>query len=102
MDTDKPCACCDEPGQADHIRKLEDELNELAGGDALFWASSEYPADMRESDLEDILEFESIGSGISLLRDCSGTALNSAPGLDGAGTHKFWKSFTRWRICAYS
>jgi hypothetical protein len=55
-----------DPGQTNRIQKLEEELNDLAGGDAVFWASPACPADVRESNLEDILEFESVGSGISL------------------------------------
>lgn len=48
------------------IEKLKAELNDLAGGEAKFWASPDCPADVEEANLEDILEFESVGSGISL------------------------------------
>ena len=52
--------------QADRIKKLQEELNDLAGGDAVFGASPAFPADLQEDNLEDILAFESVGKGISL------------------------------------
>jgi hypothetical protein len=48
------------------IEELEQELNRLADGDAESWNSESFPAETRESDLEDILAFESVGTGTSL------------------------------------
>ncbi len=45
---------------------LEEELKGLADGDAVFWTAPNCPADVRVSNLEDILAFESVGSGTSL------------------------------------
>jgi hypothetical protein len=47
-------------------RELEEELRQLKNGDARFWGSEQCPADLRVSNLEDILAFESVESGISL------------------------------------
>ena len=55
-----------DPEQAGRIKKLQEDLNNLCGGDAIFKTSSACPADVQEAGLEDILAFESIGSGISL------------------------------------
>jgi hypothetical protein len=56
----------DDPKQSQRIAKLKENLSALAGGDAVFGVSPDFPADVWESSLEDILEFESVGSGISL------------------------------------
>ena len=45
---------------------LEDEIRRLMEGDTTFWTSKDLPPDVRESNLEDILAFESVGSGLSL------------------------------------
>jgi hypothetical protein len=50
----------------DRTAELEAELRSLADGDAVFWTSQDCPAEVRESNLEDILAFESVGSGTSL------------------------------------
>jgi hypothetical protein len=55
-----------DPEQADRIRKLQEDLNDLCGREAVFRMSPACPADVQESDLEDILAFESVGKGISL------------------------------------
>jgi hypothetical protein len=47
---------------------LEEELNLLAGGDAFLWTSERCPAPDRETYLEDILAFESVGSKDSLFQ----------------------------------
>jgi hypothetical protein len=52
--------------ESDRAQQLEEELTRLADGDAFFWASKDCPVDLRESNLEDILAFESVGSGTSL------------------------------------
>ena len=52
--------------QAKRIEELEDRLKRLTDGDAVFWSRPGSPADIRESNLEDVLAFESVGSGTSL------------------------------------
>jgi hypothetical protein len=52
--------------RAKRADELEENLNRLASGDAVFWTSGNCPAEIRESNLEDILAFESVGSGTSL------------------------------------
>jgi hypothetical protein len=46
--------------------QLEEELRRLQDGDALFWASKDGSANLRESNLEDNLAFERVESGTSL------------------------------------
>jgi hypothetical protein len=58
--------CTSEPGEPGRIGELEAALKDLADGDAVFWAAPNCPFDIRESDLEDVLQFESVGSGVSL------------------------------------
>jgi len=48
--------------------ELADRLRRMADGDAFFWTSKNCPDDLRESDLEDILAFESVASGTSLFQ----------------------------------
>ena len=55
-----------DPDRMNRIEKLESELNNLADGDALFWFHPDFPADVQEENLEDILAFESVSSGTSL------------------------------------
>jgi hypothetical protein len=55
-----------DPEQADRIKKLQENLRDLADGDASFNPSPLCPADLQEINLEDILAFESVGTGISL------------------------------------
>ncbi len=55
-----------DPKQAGRIKKLRDKLSALADGDEIFKTSPECPPDVLESSLEDILAFESVGSGTSL------------------------------------
>lgn len=51
------------PGRA---AQLEEQLKEMKDGDAHFWSSDNCPAEMRETHLEDVIAFESVGSGTSL------------------------------------
>jgi hypothetical protein len=55
-----------DPKQAERIRKLKEDLNDLCGGEAVFNIPQAVPADVQEADLEDILAFESVGTGVSL------------------------------------
>jgi len=55
-----------DPKQPDRIGELEEDLQRLAGGEAVSWTAPGCPADIRESNLEDILAFESVDSGASL------------------------------------
>ena len=55
-----------DPEQAARIRKLQEDLNRLSDGEAVFRTSPACPSDVQEADLEDILAFESVGKGISL------------------------------------
>lgn len=48
--------------------ELEETLQRLADGDAVFWTSENCPPDIWESNLEDILVFESVGEGTSLFQ----------------------------------
>ncbi len=52
--------------QNSRINELEEEIKRLAGGSAIISSSDDLPPDIRQSHLEDILKFESIGSGPSL------------------------------------
>jgi hypothetical protein len=52
--------------QAGRIKKLQQDLSDLCGGMAIFKKSPALPAEVQESDLEDILAFESVGKGTSL------------------------------------
>ena len=55
-----------DPEQAARINKLKDKLNDLSDGSAIVKTSPEAPLDAIESHLEDIINFESVSSGISL------------------------------------
>ncbi len=50
----------------DRVRQLEEELNRLMDGETFFWTSNDCPPEVEESNLEDILAFESVGTGTSL------------------------------------
>jgi len=50
----------------DRSARLEKDLRRLADEDASFWSSRNCPEDLRETNLEDILAFESVGKGTSL------------------------------------
>ncbi len=50
----------------DRIRELEEELNKLSDGDAETWTSPDCPAEVKRTNLEDNLAFESVGNGQSL------------------------------------
>ena len=52
--------------RVDRATQLEEELKRLKDGDALFWTSDNCPAELQESNLEDIRAFESVESGTSL------------------------------------
>jgi hypothetical protein len=60
--------------RSDRAEQLESELKRLADGDAIFWTSGDCPAEVRVSNLEDILAFESVGSGPVSRRGCRNTA----------------------------
>lgn len=64
---------------ADGASKLEEELKSLADGDAVFWTSGNCPAEIRRSNLEDILAFESVGSGTSLFEGLQEHGLELPP-----------------------
>jgi hypothetical protein len=51
--------------QANRIASLEQELKNLCE-DAVSWSSETLPTDIQESNLEDVIAFESVGSGPSL------------------------------------
>ena len=50
----------------DRAGQLEEELKRLMDGDAVIWASGDCPPEVRQTNMEDILAFESVGSGTSL------------------------------------
>ncbi len=52
--------------QLDRASRLEEELRRTTGDNPVFWTSRNCPAELRESHLEDILAFESVGTGTSL------------------------------------
>jgi hypothetical protein len=54
------------PEQESRIMRLQNEINDLAEGEAVFRVAPDCPADAYELDLEDIRAFESVDSGISL------------------------------------
>ena len=68
-----------DPKQAERIKKLQENLNELAGGEAVFKASAAIPADVQETDLEDILAFESVWKGISMFEGLQMHGLDLPP-----------------------
>jgi hypothetical protein len=53
-------------GQASRIEKLRNELRDLFEGKVVLKASPDIPADTMESNLEDIIAFESVESNTSL------------------------------------
>ncbi len=55
-----------DPGQADRIRGLEEQLSRLSDGDFEGSYSPSCSDDVREAHLQDILAFESVGSAPSL------------------------------------
>jgi hypothetical protein len=55
-----------DPTHSSRVDELEEDLKRLADGEAVFWSAPGFPDQLRETCLEDILEFESIGSGTSL------------------------------------
>ena len=52
--------------EAERAAQIEEELRQMKDGDALFWTSKDCPPELRQSNLEDILAFESVESGTSL------------------------------------
>ena len=62
--------------QAKRIEELEDRLRRLAEGDAVFWSPPGTPAEIQESNLEDVLAFESVGSRTSLFEGLQGHGLD--------------------------
>jgi hypothetical protein len=61
---------------AGRAEELEKEIERLAERDAVFWSFEHCPADVRESDLEDILAFESVGTGTSLFEGLQEHGIN--------------------------
>lgn len=55
-----------DPAQTGRIKKLQEALNDLCGGRAIFRPSPNLPDKVQETNLEDILAFESVGKGISM------------------------------------
>jgi hypothetical protein len=55
-------------GRSLRIEELESQLQDLAGGEAVFKPAPGLSPEAREMELEDILAFESIGSGPSLFQ----------------------------------
>ena len=60
----------------DKAARLEEELRHLKDGDAVFRTSKDCPAELRESNLEDILAFEDVESGISLFEGLEEHGIN--------------------------
>jgi len=52
--------------RAGQAHKLEQELRQLVDEDAVFWTAENCPEEVRVSNLQDILAFESVGTGTSL------------------------------------
>jgi hypothetical protein len=65
-----------DPKQISRIEKLQEELNALSGGESIFKVSPECPPDLLESGLEDIVAFESVGSGTSLFEGLQTHGIN--------------------------
>ena len=65
--------------RVDHCCRMEEELKRMAEGDAVSWKSGKLPLDMWESNLEDILAFESVGSGTSLFEGLQQRGLDLPP-----------------------
>jgi len=65
--------------QTRRIGELEAELTNLSDGDAEFWSRPGFPANARESNLEDILQFESVGSGVSLFEGLQRIGMDLPP-----------------------
>ncbi len=55
-----------DPEQADRIKKLQDKLNDLSGGQAIFKTAPDWPLEEVELYMQDIVNFESVGEGTSL------------------------------------
>jgi hypothetical protein len=64
---------------ARHIGDLEEQLKRLSDGEAEFWAAPDCPQETRETDLEDILAFESVENGVSLFEGLQKHGLNLPP-----------------------
>lgn len=60
------CGRAGEKTQAAHIAELEDRLRDLTDGE--FETGGDLPPEIQETHLEDILAFESVGSGTSLFQ----------------------------------
>jgi hypothetical protein len=61
------------------IQQLESELQRLAGGEAVFKPAPGLSPEAREADLEDVLAFESVGSGPSLFEGLLERGLDLPP-----------------------
>jgi hypothetical protein len=73
------CPNCADLEQACRIMKLQDEINNLSDGKAMFRVAPDCPADAYESDMEDIRAFEAVGSGISLFIGLQMHGMNLPP-----------------------
>ncbi len=58
----------EERERSNRIKALESKLQSVAGGEAVFKPHPDLSPETREMDLEDILAFESVGSGPSLFQ----------------------------------
>ncbi len=68
-----------DPTHATRADELEEDLKCLGEGEAIFWKSRGCPDQLRESYLEDILAFESVGSGTSLFVGLQENGLDLPP-----------------------
>jgi hypothetical protein len=73
------CPNCADLEQVCRIMQLQDEINDLSDGNAMFSVAPDCPADAYESDMEDIRAFEAVGSGISLFIGLQMHGMNLPP-----------------------
>jgi hypothetical protein len=65
--------------RAGRAHDLEQELKRLTDGDSVFWTANECPEEVRVSNLQDILAFESVGTGPSLFEGLQEHGLDLPP-----------------------
>jgi len=53
---------------APSVEEMEEQLKLMADGDFECWTSKDSPEDIRKSNMQDILDFESVGTGTSLFQ----------------------------------
>jgi hypothetical protein len=68
-----------DPKHATRADELEEDLKCLVDGEAVFWTSPGCPEQLRESYLEDIVAFESVGSGTSLFMGLQENGMDLPP-----------------------